>query len=1852
MRPFASRARWGRLFPVIAIILFGASSAFAARDNRPPGALDAAAAPRQAEIDTGLLAQLEAGATDHFVVEFAARADLSRAAGIADPSVRGRFVLDALTATANASQAAALNLVKATPNAKAQPFWLRNVMIVRGDARLAAALARLPGVVAVRPERSYPLVEPVRATAVLAEGEEPEWGVAAIRAPEAWADGVLGAGVVVANIDTGVEFEHAALVNQYRGNAGDGSFDHNYNWWDPSGICGDVPCDNAGHGTHTMGTMVGGDGPGPFTPDIGVAPGATWIAAKGCEDFSCSEGALLSSGEFVMAPTDLEGNAPNPDLRADIVNNSWGGGPGDPFYEEIVTAWRAAGIIPVFSAGNAGPDCGSGGSPGDYAGAFSVGATDINDEIAGFSSRGPSVLGKINPDVSAPGVNVVSSVPGGGYAASDGTSMAAPHTSGALALVLSAEPSIVGQVQAATDAIRATALDILDDQCGGEDDGDPNNVYGDGRIDAAEAVALVATGGTLAGTVTDNDTAAPIGGARVSASNGTRTYTATTTVDGTYDLFLGAGSYTVVTEAFGYAGAIASDVVIVTDQTTTLDVSLTALPRFTVSGTVASAESNEPLEGASVVAVGTPVPPATTDATGTYALELPIGSYQLRATQGGCTEAGTAEIELSDDMTVDFLLSRKLDDFGHACRPIPFDWTDAENQTALYGDEFVGRLRLPFSFPFYGETYTQVFLSDNGYLNFLGPDQYNPFPVEIPSPGDPNAAVYLLWQDMRIDGIGAIEHAVIGTAPNRGFVIEYAASRAGAANLDLEVILWEDGRIDMLYGDNPANPGDGRSATIGIENEDGTDALAFGFRDGVVTPNSAFRYEQVPTGRVSGTVLDANDGLPIEGVAVTAAPGTRATETDESGAYSLRLLPGSYILSYAAPGYVTVQEPVTITAGGELVRNVSMLAPIASVDPLAISATTELGQTSNATITISNEGSAPLRWTARERNRGSTPPELPTLSRLVRPAAWGPWDPGASLPAAQPNAVPPALLDVIIDDPAGDAIGGVDLTTVRAGVAEGSAGMALDFASGIREAAGFIFLDTDQDASTGLPAEAFFGLPEQDIGMEYFVDIFAIHDPDPVVFIVNAETFELVAVAPATIVDDTVSFEIPLDAIGDEGDINTAMVVGDFFGPTDWAPDAGHGTIEPFSDAPWLAADPVEGTVEPGSSAEVTLTLGGPEVGAGEYHAQLVILSDDPNAGAIPVDVTLTVLLPESFGAAAGTVTEAHSGAPLGATVTLNAERDGEPYVVATTAGADGTFLLFGPEGTWPTQVTLDGHLAAALDLTITRGVTTGDQNASLHREQAHAQLEGAPIAFEMLEGNSSDAALMLSNPEGHADLTFDIGEVNLDGGPTVAASSGGRTLPSGADPNASSTRDLFAATGVPTLPRGVLLEGDVLASWPTGLTLPWGVGFTGEVWLGDPIDLVDVQFSTAGERLADFGMPVNGNWGADMAYDAGRGWLWQVNVGGDNGLYGIDPTDGSVQAVLTGDPWSDTNQRGVAYDGATDTFYVGGWNEGIVYHVAGPSWPEPGVALDQCAPADPNISGLAWNSAFSLLWEATNSDTDTIYLIDPATCATLTALPHPDGSGFTGAGIEIDTVGNLWMVGQNSGEAYLVESGVPNFSDVPWLTVDPVAGSVAPDGSATVTVTADSTGLEPGVYHAQLVVQTNDPDNAAMLVPVTLTVPAMQQGINAGGPEYITGDGVVYAADRAYGTGGYGHVGTSSTRVTSRAIAGTDDDALYARLRTGMSAYRVDLPNGLYRVDLAFAEIQLNRAGARIFSVSLEGSVALANLDVFAAAGGRYTALNRSFVVEVTDGTLDIGFAPQRGDLPIINGILVTQVP
>ena len=265
--------------------------------------------------------------------------------------------------------------------------------------------------------------------------DEVEWHIDRIKATDVWEKGYTGEGTVIASIDSGVDGNHPALKNQYRGYNPDDPTkpSHEFNWYDA--VSGRLsPMDSDGHGTHTMGTMIGQEPDG--TNKIGVAPGAKWISTRAFFLGETHDSYLLNAAEWVLAPKDKNG-VPHPEMAPDVVNNSWGGGPlNNDWFRPAVQAWRAVEIVPIFSVGNAGlfadASPGSASAPANYPESIAVGATDANDDLAWFSLRGPSERGDLKPDISAPGVAIRSSIPGPtwdtfDYGLYNGTSMAAPQ---------------------------------------------------------------------------------------------------------------------------------------------------------------------------------------------------------------------------------------------------------------------------------------------------------------------------------------------------------------------------------------------------------------------------------------------------------------------------------------------------------------------------------------------------------------------------------------------------------------------------------------------------------------------------------------------------------------------------------------------------------------------------------------------------------------------------------------------------------------------------------------------------------------------------------------------------------------------------------------------------------------------------------------------------------------------------------------------------------------------------------------------------------------------------------------------------------------------------------------------------------------------------------------------------------------------------------------------------------------------------------------------------------------------------------------------------------------------------------
>lgn len=480
------------IVPLILTILFS-NSAFPAPDHN-----------WQLKIESGLLDAASAGETE-YLVTFSEQTELEYAQGLPNKQEKGSYVVGRLKSTAQQSQKSFLDFLD-SEQVEYQPFWITNAVLVKSNRNILELAARRSDVLHISANPSIGADLPGVVREREANGLAPfsqiiEWNISRVNAPQVWEAGFTGQGVVIGGQDTGYDWEHPALKDKYRGWNGN-SVDHNYSWHDSihaaAGSCGadsPEPCDDNGHGTHTMGTMLGDDGLGN---QIGMAPGAKWIGCRNMDQAGVGKASTyIECFQWFLQPTDLNNQNGNVDLAPHVINNSWYCPPEENCnWDSLQTAVdnaRAAGIVVVTSTGNeGGSGCGSVGyPPAIYDSSFSVGATDNNDNIALFSSRGPSdYTSLMKPEISAPGVSVRSSVPKGGYGLASGTSMAAPHVSGLVALLISANPHLAGQVEQIESIIEKSALPRqAAESCGGISGNEiPNNTYGWGRIDARETI--------------------------------------------------------------------------------------------------------------------------------------------------------------------------------------------------------------------------------------------------------------------------------------------------------------------------------------------------------------------------------------------------------------------------------------------------------------------------------------------------------------------------------------------------------------------------------------------------------------------------------------------------------------------------------------------------------------------------------------------------------------------------------------------------------------------------------------------------------------------------------------------------------------------------------------------------------------------------------------------------------------------------------------------------------------------------------------------------------------------------------------------------------------------------------------------------------------------------------------------------------------------------------------------------------------------------------------------------------------------------------------------------------------------
>lgn len=872
-------------------------------------------------VDASLWDEMELRGRAQALVILEEQADLEGARLLPTKEEKGWYVYRQLTAAAERTQPPLRRFLQSR-GASYRSYWIRNMVLVEADAGLLLALAGRPEVARLealpRAYQDLPLAAPAPAPTPNAV----EWNIARVHADLVWALGITGTGVVVGNLDTGESYTHTALVRSYRGCVDPPActtFDHDYNWWDgPGGV--QEPKDFGYHGTHTLGTILGDDGAGN---QVGMAPGAQWIACPGDpQDGGDPNLSPFECFQWFLAPTKLDGSDPRPDLAPDVINCSWTW-TGD--YRDIIHTLSMAGIFYSKSGGNTGPACGTTTNPGQYLEVTATGAFAQGDTIASFSSRGPVVLDYetvLKPDIAAPGVDVRSSLPGGQYGTLSGTSMSAPHTTGAVALILSARPELRGQIDTLQHILKSTAEPKIDAQCPPYI-GHPNNVWGWGILDAYAAVQYAQTMalGRIQGTVTAAATGDPLTGARVELSGGGGGWNLLPLVTdgsgGYSSLLLPDDTYHVTATLYGCLPGTAT-VTLPGGLTVTRDISLSTAPQWTVSGTVVQTGTLAPLR-ATVVFSGSGVVAQTDPASGAYGAAIYQGTYWTLVNSPGHT-GRIVRLPVEGGRTDDYALTPIANYYPRTsdqpCGPA-FQWVDARDGTRLcLNDNAFNTVALGRAFTFYGNTYGNLYVGSNGIATFQLPA--NNYPLRIPDPATPNNGIYAFGMDLNPGG-GCSQGELFYKAVGDTFVVEYYQVQH-APNGDpetFEILLdFATGLVTVQYLTVSSPLG----VVAGVENAQGTEATAYG---GTVHGGLAVAYApafgappyEQGVGALAGRVVVSDTGTPLPGAVVNALNPISATftaTTDISGSYLLPLCADFYTVSAAAAGY-TPSTPLRVT---------------------------------------------------------------------------------------------------------------------------------------------------------------------------------------------------------------------------------------------------------------------------------------------------------------------------------------------------------------------------------------------------------------------------------------------------------------------------------------------------------------------------------------------------------------------------------------------------------------------------------------------------------------------------------------------------------------------------------------------------------------------------------------------------------------------------------------------------------------------------------------------------------------------------------------------------------------------------
>jgi len=1048
-RPQGRRLSFSYTLLCSAALAFG-SGATAAERNFAGTPKTAAPDGSAAEVAPALRQRLQSGQKQTFAIEFREHADLSAAYGM-DWIERGRYVHRTLRAAAERSQANVRKMLDQR-GAHYQSYWIKNAIVVSGgDLATLEASSAFAEVERIREVPKATLIKPKPGTgkAALTGSDGLAPNIAQVGADRVWAEGTHGDGVTVGVIDDGAFATHEALQRQYRGNAGNAGFSHDYNWFEPLGHF-EEPRSSGMHGTHVLGTILGDNGATDPTQRMrtGMAPGAKWIACLGLMEDEGTDTALLGCGEFMLAPTKTDGSAADPDRRPQVVNNSWAtnvcnGSPND-FYREVVENWIAAGLFPVFANGNADvcglpepPGLSTVASPASLGAAFAVGSTGNHDGLyAAHSLWGPSHessgglphypdprgFPNLKPQVVAPGVNIVSSIGSRtDYGISTGTSMSAPHITGLVALMLEAGECLRGDYATLGTMIMQTARPVPYASGGSPPPGPgnvPNYATGWGEIDAPAAVDAAAHAcgpqGFTRGVVTDAN-GHPVAGAKVEIfrDEHVRIYQSLTESDGSYVRRLPentSGGYTVRISAYGYRPSSESGVIVQAEQTTRHDVRLVTATTYKIGGLVTDAATGWPLH-AKVTVSGYPGAPVWTDpSTGRYSIQLAEGSHYRFDVESDIAGYGTQtrEIGTIGGSAQDFTLSADpvscrapgyrfantvLNEGFESGAALPAGWTRSSNGLGWLTGTQADLASAHFPVPAHGRfiASNDELGADLGEQNDASADYLVTPPLNLLGLSTP-ALTYRSFHYAGADSLARVQASTDGGTTWTALGVPTRRAETDLWTYEatsLAGVVSANTRI-RFHASDLSEPGFGRVGPGWA-----IDDIAIG--GGCVAPTGG--------SLVVGHVRDANTGIGLNGADVQVGSG----DTVVSAASADPNLGDGFYTTYAPPGTPTViarrgrlsigyGEASATPLGGTGANALAELALPAGrlrVYPLIPTASVELGSTKSVPIDVANTGTKPLDFSfenaaIEEHFEGTFPPAGWTLTNATGGCVWAP----------------------------------------------------------------------------------------------------------------------------------------------------------------------------------------------------------------------------------------------------------------------------------------------------------------------------------------------------------------------------------------------------------------------------------------------------------------------------------------------------------------------------------------------------------------------------------------------------------------------------------------------------------------------------------------------------------------------------------------------------------------------------------------------------------------------------------------------------------------------------------------------